>query len=187
MRRRGEEISPDKDTKLWRKTLCSWSESWVKLQINAQLKGILKKVCLSGSFLFLSGSYNSIVPKWLRKTNPCIGRYPIWIKSLFQCCLFLPQMFFFLITHFSALFSCNMSKLSTALKHWTVNKQLDFSLDIWSASKSLWGQFYINLKSDSVLLKRKRKQRVIESLMIRQSGGYLRWSHRCHHLFSLFS
>lgn len=98
-----------------------------------------------------------------------------------------PSNVFFLITHFSALFSCNMSKLSTALKHWTVNKQLDFSLDIWSASKSLWGQFYINLKSDSVLLKRKRKQRVIESLMIRQSGGYLRWSHRCHHLFSLFS
>lgn len=105
----------------------------------------------------------------------------------FSVAYFSLKCFFFLITHFSALFSCNMSKLSTALKHWTVNKQLDFSLDIWSASKSLWGQFYINLKSDSVLLKRKRKQRVIESLMIRQSGGYLRWSHRCHHLFSLFS
>lgn len=50
------------------------------------------------------------------------------------------------------------------------------------ASESLWGQSYINLKSDSVLFELIERF-VTESRVIRQSGSYLSWSHFCHFSF----
>lgn len=72
MRQGGEEISSRKDTKLWRKTLCSLSESGGKLQINAQLKGYIEENLFVWSVLFLSGPNNSIISKRLQEKKPQI-------------------------------------------------------------------------------------------------------------------